>query len=160
MSTPLTFDPRLPEFVRESNHIEGIEDWETAGEIQAHEFLLRARNLTTEIIETFVSEIANASLREKHGMDVMVGSHLPPKGGPWIREALAQLLHLVNEGEHTPYEVHVKYEALHPFMDGNGRSGRAIWAWQMRRDGLDPFALSFLHRFYYQALDAPRKGGA
>jgi len=41
-------------------------------------------------------------------------------------------------------------------MDGNGRTGRAIWAWQMQRLGRDPFALPFLHRFYYQTLEAIR----
>jgi len=41
-------------------------------------------------------------------------------------------------------------------MDGNGRSGRAIWAWQMLGDEQDPFAIPFLHRFYYQTLDASR----
>lgn len=45
---------------------------------------------------------------------------------------------------------------LHPFMDGNGRTGRAVWAWAMQRDGQDPFALSFLHRFYYQTLEYSR----
>jgi Fic family protein len=38
-------------------------------------------------------------------------------------------------------------------MDGNGRSGRAIWLWQMlRQEGGAP--LGFLHHFYYQTLEA------
>ena len=55
--------------------------------------------------------------------------------------------------ETDPWVFHVQYERLHPFTDGNGRSGRALWAWQMmrRREGL---ALGFLHRFYYQTLVA------
>jgi hypothetical protein len=38
-----------------------------------------------------------------------------------------------------------------------GRSGRALWAWQMVNTGIDPFGLGFLHTFYYQALDAGRR---
>lgn len=53
-----------------------------------------------------------------------------------------------------PWKMHVAFEKLHPFMDGNGRTGRALWAWHMKQLGLDPFALSFLHRFYYQTLAA------
>ncbi len=47
----------------------------------------------------------------------------------------------------------VRYELLHPFSVGNGRSGRTLWAWCMLRRGDDPFTLPFLHRFYYQTLE-------
>ena len=57
----------------------------------------------------------------------------------------------------NPWKMHVDFETLHPFMDGNGRTGRALWAWHMRRLDLDPFALSFLHRFYYQTLSSVRR---
>jgi Fic family protein len=53
-----------------------------------------------------------------------------------------------------PWVMHVEFEKLHPFMDGNGRTGRAIWVWHMLRCGRKPFEISFLHRFYYQTLAA------
>jgi hypothetical protein len=89
-------------------------------------------------------------------------AHLPRPGGPWIEIELDELLVRINDRDLDPYAAHLRYEALHPFMDGNGRSGRAIWAWHMQREWRDPFALPFLHRFYYQALDASseRIGGA
>ena len=40
----------------------------------------------------------------------------------------------------------------HPFTDGNGRSGRALWLWQMNNHA--PFG--FLHTFYYQTLENSR----
>jgi len=52
-----------------------------------------------------------------------------------------------------PYLIHHAYETLHPFMDGNGRSGRILWACQMLAHDYSPgLALGFLHCFYYQAL--------
>jgi hypothetical protein len=77
-----------------------------------------------------------------------VGRHLPPRGGPEIRNHLLDLL--LND-DLSAYEQHVAYEVLHPFTDGNGRSGRALWAWRVR-----DFPLGFLHTFYYQTLDSSR----
>ena len=39
-------------------------------------------------------------------------------------------------------------------MDGNGRSGRVLWLYNM--GGIERVPLGFLHTFYYQALDASR----
>ncbi len=57
-----------------------------------------------------------------------------------------------------PYISHVAYENLHPFTDGNGRSGRALWLWQMMHGTMRQVNmardLGFLHTFYYQTLNA------
>lgn len=81
-----------------------------------------------------------------------------PEGGREIESRLAELLtgicNSVNgHSSISPWEAHLEYETLHPFTDGNGRSGRAIWAWQMRREGRDPFALPVLQKLYFDALD-------
>lgn len=146
----------LQNFVFESNRIEGITREPTDAEIKAHSALLAKDELGRDDLREFVWRIAAARLRECSGMDVVVGSHRPPPGGPSIGVELHNLLVEINVGDLSPYEAHIRYETLHPFMDGNGRSGRAVWAWQMQRDGLDPFALPFLHRWYYDSLDVRR----
>ena len=50
----------------------------------------------------------------------------------------------------SPFAVHVAYENLHPFMNGNGRSGRALWLWHM--GGIEKVPLGFLRTWYYQSL--------
>lgn len=147
----------LIDFVRESNRIEGILREPSKVEIWAHEAVLTWPELTVERVDSFVLNVAAAKLRDRAGMNVWVGDHLPPRGGRHIRRELHELLLAINDGDVGPFEAHVRYETLHPFTDGNGRSGRAIWAWQMQRDGQDPFALGFLHWFYYQALSAVRE---
>jgi hypothetical protein len=92
-------------------------------------------------------------LRDQPGLDVRVGNYIAPAGGPGVR---GQLQTILNEAWRykNPFRVHIAFEMLHPYTDGNGRTGRILWAWHMQRLGRDPFALPFLHRFYYQTLEA------
>jgi len=147
--------PGLREFVRESNRIENIVRDPLPREIAAHERLLSLVALSLRDIVEFVHDVAGgeAPLRSQPGMNVRVGPHVPPAGGPEIPEALGALLAEINGSRKlTPFAAHVRYETLHPFLDGNGRSGRAIWAWQMLDMGRAPFLLGFLRSFYYQSL--------
>jgi hypothetical protein len=145
------------DFIRESNRIEGILRDPTQDEIAAHERLMKRRQLSVATVGDFQAAIApRMPLRSEEGMNVRVGSHTAPEGGVQIVQRLQRLLTQVNQGRGVPCSVHVAFEKLHPYMDGNGRTGRAIWAWQMQRLGRDPFSLPFLHRFYYQTLEASR----
>lgn len=151
--------PGLREFVRESNRIENIVRAPSPRELAAHERLLSLNALALADVVEFVAGVAGgeAPLRAQRGMNVRVGSHLPPPGGPEIVAALKSLLDEINGSRKlSPFDAHVRYETLHPFLDGNGRSGRAIWAWHMLDIGRDPFALTFQRRWYYDSLEASR----
>lgn len=143
-------------FVRESNRIEGIVRDPTVAEYDAH-LTLWAAPPTVASLEEFVLTISGASLRRRLGMNVqIVGGQAPPPGGPNIERVLAALLQAIDNQRLDPYDAHVQYETLHPFTDGNGRSGRALWVWMMNEDDRNPFARPFLHTWYYQSLDATR----
>lgn len=138
----------LDDFVRESNRIEGIFRNPTVAEMEAHEHFINLVRPETSDLEAFVSVIAPGHrLRDLPGLDVRVGNHIAPAGGPEIRLALDTLLLKAFRPE-DPWQVHIEYETLHPFTDGNGRSGRALWLWQMQAA-----PIGFLHQFYYQTLE-------
>ena len=145
------------EFVKESNRIERIDREPTGFELQVSARFLELPNVGIVDLEEFVSICQHgARLRTQPGMNVIIGNHLPPPGGPDIIPALADILEDANAGK-NPWQVHVDYETLHPFIDGNGRSGRILWAWQMMKTGWHPRdGLSFLHYFYYQSLQNAR----
>lgn len=146
----------LIEFVAESNRIEGIVREPTTDEILASECFLHLFQVgpvtLCQLQEVFAP---GKPLRQQEGMNVRVGGYVAPYGGSNIRTQLVKLLRLANNGA-DPWKTHVAYEKLHPFMDGNGRTGRMLWVWQMRKHGQDPFALPFLHRWYYQTLEKSR----
>lgn len=146
----------LEDFVTESNRIEGILRDPTWKEIDAHTQFLALDMVMVQDLERFVSVCQpGAKLRINPGMNVRVGNHLPAPGGQNIIEALAANLHLANDGgPEDAHRTHVKYENIHPFMDGNGRSGRVLWLWMM--GGIKKAPLGFLHHFYYQTLQASR----
>lgn len=139
------------ERVAESNRIEGIDREPTAEELVEHDRVMELENLTIRDLEKFVTVYQrNAKLRVNPGMDVRVGSYVPPKGGEHIREMLGALLGDINCERIDAWNAHVQYESIHPFTDGNGRSGRVIYHWQMRSTRMAD--LGFLHAFYYQTL--------
>jgi len=154
---------QIIEFITQSNRIEGIIRPPSTNEIVAHQRFLELDLVMCSDVEHFVTMVANASLRRKEGMNVRIGTHIPPLGGPEVGFKLAQILEEISGGDSSPWEIHMMYENLHPFMDGNGRSGRVIWLWMMMHEkpvnhielyGLPP--LGFLQKFYYQTLDSER----
>ncbi len=136
----------MRDFVSESNRIEGILRPPTQHEIDAHHEFLRVGPSVGSLVN-FVGVIQpDAALRIQPGMDVRVGRYVAPPGGPSIRATLENLLGNLTD----PYLAHQAYEALHPFLDGNGRSGRVLWLWMM--GGVEKTPLGFLHHWYYQSL--------
>jgi hypothetical protein len=157
-------DELLREFAAESDRIEGIEE-PSEDHVTALRLFLALPKVELTNVRAFVKLIEpKARLRVRFGSNVFIRNgatgevvYRPPEGGPHIAGRLEELLETINRGDLSPAEAHGAYESLHPFTDGNGRSGRAIWAWHMERIGDDPFALSFLHRYYYQALELTRR---
>jgi Fic family protein len=62
--------------------------------------------------------------------------------------------------------LHYQFENIHPFADGNGRTGRALALWELYRRGFDSHHIFSVDEYYwedrpgyYAALDAVRVAG-
>lgn len=141
-------------FIAESNRIEGINRAPSQREIEAHELILSLEHIEIDHLKQFVSMVAPRNvLRDQEGLDVYVGDHVPLKGGLEVVTTLRAILNQINNKD-NPFHTHRLYEDLHPFTDGNGRSGRALWLWSMLRTNQISrvMQLGFLHNWYYQSL--------
>ena len=102
---------------------------------------------------------------------VRVGRYLPPTPND-VSPLMFELLEWWNKksAELSPVLssaiVHYRFEAIHPFADGNGRTGRALALWELYRRGFDTHHIFSVDEYYwedrpryYAALDAVRRTG-
>ena len=102
---------------------------------------------------------------------VRVGSYSPPPPER-VSGLMFELLEWWNKdsGSLTPVLssaiVHYQFEAIHPFADGNGRTGRALALWELYRRGFDTHHIFSVDEYYwegrpryYAALQAVRQQG-
>lgn len=100
---------------------------------------------------------------------VYVGSHIPPKAKNAARLMDALLEWLNGKGQALPAVfsspiLHYQFECIHPFGDGNGRTGRLLALWELYRRKFDTHHVFSVDEFflenrqrYYAALDLVRK---
>jgi Fic family protein len=50
--------------------------------------------------------------------------------------------------------LHYRFESIHPFADGNGRTGRALALWELYRRGFDTHHIFAVDEYYWE--DRPR----
>lgn len=102
---------------------------------------------------------------------VRVGRYLPPAPSD-VSGLMFRLLEWWNNRTAALSPVlssailHYRFEAIHPFADGNGRTGRALALWELYRRGFDTHHIFTIDEYYwedrpgyYAALDQVRAAG-
>lgn len=79
-----------------------------------------------------------------------------------VRREMVKLLGWYSKAEKTFENIlnlHVRFEQIHPFQDGNGRVGRLVLLKECLKYGITPFVISDdMRRFYYLGLQEWRQG--
>ncbi len=96
----------------------------------------------------------------------IMGAYTEPVQPYLIEPKITELL-AVNEERKTAMNVleriarfHLEFEGIHPFIDGNGRTGRLIMNLDLIRSGFPPINVKFTDRKkYYDAFDAYYRDG-
>lgn len=111
------------------------------------EFMIR--ELHTNLMKGL---LCDSYVGEYRKVPVRVGTSIPPMPAsvPYLMD---EWIEEFNKKDLTPIELHYKFEYIHPFIDGNGRMGRLLWALDLLQRGeevhpmLDEFALH-IDNFY------------
>lgn len=92
--------------------------------------------------------------------------YTPPRGATIIKDKLDNLVSFLNDDKHYKIDqllkmaiAHFQFEAIHPFRDGNGRTGRIFNIHYLTNKGLLDVPILFLSRYildhkddYYSSL--------
>ena len=124
------------------------------------------------VSESFVRQLHSLVLADKpmdkgvyRRIPVMITGavHTPPQ--PYMVAPMMEAwVHDLQTTRHQPLvaaaEFHIRFEAIHPFIDGNGRTGRLLSNFILMRSGYLPISIKYEdRRAYYDAFTAYHKDG-
>jgi Fic family protein len=123
-------------------------------------------NLCIKIVQCIKQNTASIRVTSGTTLSTPQGEiiYTPPSGESVIREKLANLEKFINEGSGIDPLIkmalmHYQFEAIHPFADGNGRTGRILLLLYLKLSGLLDIPAIYLSEYiiknktaYYQNL--------
>ena len=139
---------------------------EAVGHKEAFDFVRELVRDNVPISERIIQQIHYLVLADKKDdrgvyrrvpVRIMGAQHEPVQ--PYmIQPRMEQLMHSFAEStEHIITKLarfHIEFEGIHPFIDGNGRTGRLLVNLELMKAGYPPIDIKFTDRIaYYNAFD-------
>jgi len=145
------------------------EHLEAIGHKDAFEYVLSLADKNTALTERVVKEIhslvlindsENKGVYRRVPVTILGALHTPPQPyliSPQMEQLLADY-ETMKQSKHVIEaiaEFHLRFEGIHPFIDGNGRTGRLILNLELIKAGLLPVNIKFTdRRKYYESFDS------
>lgn len=149
------------------------EHLEVIGHKDAFEYMIALSDRKTPLTERVIKEIhslvlmndvANRGIYRNVPVQILGAAHTPPQ--PYLvpvqMEQLITNYEKMKQDKHiieAIAEFHLCFEGIHPFIDGNGRTGRLILNLELIKAGMLPINIKFAdRRKYYDCFDSYYSG--
>ncbi len=110
--------------------------------------------LKSGVFEDLANGYPIGEYKNRRNMVSDIVTALPNEVGNRMRELLQEYEMQTNRGLYELAKFHAEYEKIHPFQDGNGRTGRLLLYKECLRNGLVPIIIQDANKgIYYTALN-------
>ncbi|WP_313490862.1 Fic family protein [Sphingobacterium multivorum] len=132
------------------------------GGIIDRDYFIRMYRIVSQFSDGIRTPIAQIYIKQGgSGPNAGIAHYTPPRGIGLVEQKLDNLIEFLNNDTKYPLDPllkmvigHFQFEAIHPFKDGNGRTGRIFNNHYLTQKGLLDYPILFMSRYIMEHKEA------